>query len=143
MSLHVAYAPPPRAPVLPRNEMAFRKRYRGFLVDRSLTTVFRPGCRIFPNWRGYREGEVVSARIISRVGSDELGIPPEFDDFRRPIRIESLRHCALDLLDDDAFCGSSPDVFDRESLVVHLGAIYPAPLEAFGNCITRIGFSYA
>jgi hypothetical protein len=143
MSLHAAYEPPPRAPVLPRNEMAFRERYRAFLFDRSLTTVFRPGCRIFPNWRGYLEGEVVSARIISRVGSDELGIPPEFDDFCRPIRIESLQLCALDALDGNAFLGSSPDVFDCESLVAHLSAIYVAPLVTFSNCITRIGFSYA
>jgi len=143
MSLHAAYAPPPLAPVLPRNEMAFRARYRSLLIDRSLRTVFRPGCRIFPSWRGYREGEIVNARVISRVGSDELGIPPVFDAFCVPIRIECLMHCPFEELEGEEFAGSSPDVIDRESLVAHLGGIYRAPLAAFGNCVTRIGFSYA
>jgi hypothetical protein len=134
----------PRCAVaLPRDEMAFRGRYRDLLVRRKLTTVFRPGDRVYPNWRGYCEGEIVTARVIFRPGSDELGVPPEFDDaLRIPIRIGAISVCAIDTLDADAFEGSSPDVHDRDSLVAHLEQIYGRPISAFGNLVTRIRFDY-
>jgi hypothetical protein len=133
---------PPRAVALPRDEMAFRSRYREMLLARTLTTVFRPGDRVYPNWRGYSEGEIVTARIIRNPGSDELGVPPEFDDLRIPIRIRALKVLSVDALDRDAFAGSSADVHDRVSLVAHLRHIYGRPLSAFGNQVTRIAFAY-
>jgi hypothetical protein len=133
---------PPRAVVLPRDEMAFRARYRDLLLRRALTTVFRPGDRIYPNWRGYSEGEIVTARIIRMPGSDEQGVPPQFDDLRIPIRIRSIWVSSIDALGRDAFSGSSPDVHDRASLAAHLHHIYGRPLSAFGNQVTRIAFAY-
>ena len=134
---------PPRAVVLPRDEMAFRSRYRPLLLARALTTVFRPGDRLYPNWRGYAEGEVVTARIIRTPGSDEDGVPPLFDDdVRIPIRIETISVRSIDALGDDAFAGSSPDVYDSESLAAHLHRIYDRPISAFGNQVTRIAFRY-
>jgi hypothetical protein len=133
---------PPRAVVLPRDEMAFRANYRPLLLNRALTTVFRPGDRVYPNWRGYCEGETVTARIIRRPGSDELGVPPEFDDVRIPIRIRTISVTPIDALGRDAFHGSSPDVHDRTSLAAHLRHIYGRPVSAFGNLVTRIVFSY-
>jgi hypothetical protein len=133
---------PPRAVLLPRDEMAFRARYRALLLARELTTVFRPGDRSYPNWRGYREGEIVTARIIRIPGSDELGVPPEFDDLRILIRIRSIAVSPIDALDGAAFIGSSPDVQDRASLTAHLHHIYDRPLSAFGNQVTRIAFAY-
>jgi hypothetical protein len=133
---------PPRAVVLPRDEMAFRARYRELLLARVLTTVFRPGDRIYPSWRGYSEGEIVTARIISQPGSDELGVPPKFDDIRIPIRIEALSVSRLETLGRDAFLGSSPDVCDAASLSRHLHQIYGRPMTDFGNQVTRIAFAY-
>ncbi|HUO92637.1 MAG TPA: hypothetical protein VMU22_06935 [Rhizomicrobium sp.] len=133
---------PPRAVALPRDEMAFRALYRPLLLSRALTTVFRPGDRIYPKWRGYSEGETVTARIIRRPGSDELGVPPEFDDMRIPIRIRSISVSPIDALGRDAFQGSSPDVHDLASLATHLRHIYGRPIAAFGNLVTRIAFSY-
>ncbi|HTW34190.1 MAG TPA: hypothetical protein VMD53_06210 [Rhizomicrobium sp.] len=133
---------PPRAVVLPRDEMAFRWRYRDLLLKRTLTTVFRPGDRIYPNWRGYCEGEIVTARIIRMPGSDERGVPPQFDELRIPIRIRAISVSSIDALGRDAFSGSSPDVQDRMSLAEHLRHIYGRPLSAFGNQVTRIAFAY-
>jgi len=133
---------PPRAVKLPRDEMAFRAAYRPLLLNRALTTVFRPGDRVYPNWRGYSEGETVTARVIRRPGSDELGVPPVFDELRIPIRIRRISVTPIDALDDDAFSGSSPDVHDRLSLVAHLRHIYGRPISHFGNLVTRIVFSY-
>lgn len=133
---------PPRAVILPRDEMAFRARYRELLLARALTTVFRPGDRISPSWRGYSQGEIVTARIISRPGSDELGVPPQFDDIRIPIRIVALSVSRLETLGPDAFLGSSPDVCDAASLAQHLHRIYGRPLADFDNQVTRIAFAY-
>jgi hypothetical protein len=122
--------------------MAFRSIYRDLLLQRALTTVFRPGDRIYPNWRGYSEGEIVTARIIRMPGSDEQGVPPEFDDLRIPIRIKAIGVSSIDALGRDAFSGSSPDVCDRASLAAHLHHIYGRPISAFGNQVTRIAFAY-
>lgn len=131
-----------KAPMLPRDEMAFRKPYRDLLLRRALTTVFRPGDRIYPSWRGYLLGEVVCARIIERPGSDELGIPPRFEELRIAIRIADLWRGPLEALQPDAFAGSSPDVSDRHGLRAHLHAIYGRPLGDFGDVVTRIAFAY-
>lgn len=127
---------------MPRDEMAFRDRYEQLLLNRTLTTVFRPGDRRCPNWRGYEVGETVTARVIVQPGSDALGIAPEFSALRIPIRI-----LELDVNDPNAlrpldFVGSSPDVFDQASLLSHLADIYDQPLSAYGDIVTRIHFSY-
>lgn len=127
---------------LPRDEMAFRSRYRHLLLRRALTTVFRPGDRVYPNWRGYSEGEIVTARVIAKPGSDELGVAPKFDNLRIPIRITKLCVTAIDALGRGDFAGSSPDVFDASSLAAHLFGIYGRPLAVFGNQVTRIAFAY-
>jgi hypothetical protein len=128
--------------VMPRDEMAFRSKYEQMLLARTLTTVFRPGDRRWPNWRGYRPGETVTARVIARCGSDALGIAPEFTPRRIRIRIG-----AIDVLDPAAltpahFIGSSPDVQDQASLLAHLFEIYGQPLTSFGGVVTRIDFAY-
>ena len=73
----------------------------------------------------------MSARVIAKRGSDELGIAPEFDALSIRIRIANLVCGPIETLEDAAFAGSSPDVFDRESLVSHLQGIYATPLSAF------------
>lgn len=127
---------------MPRDEMAFRRRYQQMLFARTLTTVFRPGDRLWPNWRGYRRGEIVTARVIARPGSDALGIPPEFTSTRISIGIVDIRVFAPEALTADDFLGSSPDVHDPGSLRVHLLGIYGRPLSAYGDVVTRIQFNY-
>jgi hypothetical protein len=134
------HSPPPLD--MPRDEMAFRRRYEPMLFARTLTTVFRPGNRLWPNWRGYRRNEIVAARVIARPGSDALGIPPEFTSTRTMIEIVEIKVLAPEALTADDFLGSSPDVHDAESLLVHLLGIYGRPLSAFGDVVTRIQFAY-
>ena len=128
---------------MPRDEMAFRRRYQPMLFARTLTTVFRPGDRLWPNWRGYRQGEIVTARVIARPGSDALGIPPEFTSTRILIEIVDIKVFAPEALAAGDFAGSSPDVQDPASLRVHLLGIYGRPLSAYGDVVTRIQFAYA
>jgi len=127
---------------MPRDEMAFRRQYEPMLHAQTLTTVFRPGDRLWPNWRGYRPGEVVTARVIAQPGSDALGIPPVFTPTRIPIEIVNLKVLAPDALTSDDFTGSSLDVRDAASLRAHLVEIYGRPLSAFGNVVTRIQFAF-
>jgi hypothetical protein len=128
--------------VLPRDEMAFRKAYQPLLVDRSLTTVFRPGDRRYPAWRGYAEGEKITARVISRPGCDARGIAPRFNTFRATVRIGEVRVLPVAALTPADFAGSSPDVVDPPSLLAHLLAIYGRPIEAYGGIVTHIRFTY-
>lgn len=127
---------------LPRDEMAFRKRYQRLLMDHTITTVFRPGNRVYPNRRGYIPGETVTARVIELCGSDKFGVPPLFNETRIPIQIASVTVKNIDEIEPDDFAGSSPDVFDRESLEEHLAGIYNKPIEEFENAVTRIEFKY-
>lgn len=131
------------APVeLPRDEMAFRKKYQRLLLSQKITTVFRPGDRRFPRWRGYAPGETVTARVIERVGSDALGIAPAFNAVRVPICIEDVTVIEVAALGAADFVGSSPDVDDRPSLMAHLEGIYGRPVSAFDGVVTRIRFRY-
>ncbi len=127
---------------MPRDEMAFRRQYEPLLLARTLTTVFRPGNRIWPNWRGYQQDEVVTARVIIQPGSDARGIPPQFTTARIPIQIVSIKVLSADALTADDFVGSSPDVHDAASLLAHFADIYERPLSAVGNVVTRIQFAY-
>ncbi len=127
---------------MPRDEMAFRRQYEGMLVAQTLTTVFRPGDRRWPNWRGYRLGEIVTGRVITQPGSDALGIAPKFTPARIPIEIIGITVLAPDALTADDFAGSSPDVYDAATLLAHLVEIYGQPLSTFGDLVTRIQFTY-
>jgi hypothetical protein len=133
----------PAEPVeLPRDEMAFRRQYQRLLLQRRITTVFRPGDRLYPAWRGYAPGETITVRVISRHGSDALGIAPVFNRVRLPVRILDVVVAPVDALGPDDFVGSSPDVTDAPSLLQHLAAIYEKPISAFGGIVTRIRFEY-
>ena len=130
---------------LPRDEMAFRKIYRDLVENRSLVTVFRPERRLCGDIRGYCEGQSVKARILDVPGSDRAGVPPRFlETPERIIKIETVRVYAFGELIPEMFQGSSPDVYDRESLKYHLGLIYNIDPAAFTDEaeITRITFRY-
>lgn len=127
---------------LPRDEIAFRKEYECLVLERAITTVFRPGNRIYPNWRGYRPGEVVTARIIEKCGCDRREIPPVFNNIKTPVQIAEIAVFPIGALEPAHFQGSSPDVADIGSLKDHLHYIYGRPVEAFGGEVTRIGLRY-
>ena len=127
---------------LPRDEMAFRKRYQSLVEGEQLTTVFRPGDRVFPNFRGYKPRELITARIIETPGSDEEKIPPLFNDIKVPIQIVQIETFNVYSLTNAHFQGSSPDVQNIEELLEHLEAIYSQPISNFNDEITRIVFNY-
>ena len=127
---------------LARDEMAFRKRYEALVVNKQLTTVFRPGNRIFPRFRGYKLDEIVTARIIEQPGSDEAKRPPLFNDIKMPIQIKEITVLSVDELTGEDFKGSSPDVQTPEQLSAHLISIYSQPIQRFGGCVTKIEFVY-
>jgi hypothetical protein len=127
---------------LPRDEMAFRKQYEDLLLARKITTVFRPGNRVFPNRRGYIPGETVTARVIEKCGSDEQSVPPLFNGTRVPIQITALTVKVINGVEEQDFAGSSPDVYDRDSLEGHLLDIYQKPINCFDGAVTRIQFRY-
>jgi hypothetical protein len=127
---------------LPRDEMAFRKRYEELVTKQLLTTVFRPGNRVYPQWRGYKPGEIVTARVIEQYGSDEKGIPPVFKPIKILVRIKNIRVKNIHALDAHDFSGSSPDVCDIQSLKQHLHYIYGKDVRYFNQQITKINLEY-
>ena len=122
--------------------MAFRKNYETLVVQKILTTVFRPGDRLYPSYRGYRHDEVVTARIIERPGRDEKQIPPHFNDLKIPIRIVRIDMMDVYDLTPAHFLGSAPDVQNIPELLAHLEHIYQKPITDYGNKITRIQLEY-
>ena len=127
---------------LPRDEMAFRKLYQPLVVERKLTTVFRPGNRLFPNYRGYKLHEVITARIIEVPGSDEKNVAPQFNEIKMPVQISHIEKLDLSAMTEQHFEGSSPDVQSVDDLIEHLGSIYSRPPEEYNHEVTRIAFSY-
>jgi len=127
---------------LRRDEIAFRKSYETLVVEQQLTTVFRPGNRLFPNYRGYKREEVVMARIIEKPGCDHREIPPVFSDIRIPVKIADIRSIDISILTPDDFLGSSPDVQNIEQLLIHLERIYQRPISSYENRVTRIHLEY-
>ena len=127
---------------LPRDEMAFRKAYETLVIEQELTTIFRPGNRLFPNYRGYKDQEIVMARIIETPGCDVREIAPIFSDIKIPVRISDIQAFDISDLTPKDFHGSSPDVQSLEQLLVHLEEIYDRPIASFDNTVTRINIQY-
>ena len=127
---------------LPRDEMAFRKCYQDLVVNELLTTVFRPGNRVFPSYRGYKPNEVVDARIIEKPGSDLENVAPVFSNIKVQIKIATIDVISIDSLRSMHFDGSSPDVQSVDQLLEHLEGIYNKPIDEFDHQVTRIQFDY-
>jgi len=128
---------------LRRDEIAFRSMYLPYVENESLTTVFRPGNRIFPNWRGYKKGEIVTARIIEIPGDDSKYIAPTFNEIQKIVIINDIEVVNINDLTNYDFDGSSEDVRDIQSLKKHLSQIYNYSSEYLDNAqITRISLYY-
>jgi len=131
--------------VLPSDEMAFRKVYRPFLETGNVTTVFRPGRRYCNDWRGYCEGQIVKAKVLEKPGADWACVPPQFEDgFERRIKITSIVAKSIGDFSDSDFEGSTPDVYDLESLRYHVGLIYNLSLRDMNDdfLVSRIAFEF-
>ncbi|MEI7891070.1 MAG: shikimate dehydrogenase [bacterium] len=127
------------------NEMAFRKIYWPLLENETLTTVFRPGKRLATDERGYREQQLVMARVIDSIGADWAGVPPEFDaKLSKLIRIGSVYAKCIKDLDENDFRGASVDIQSKEMLQYHLGVVYNLYPKEIGedSLVTIIKFSY-
>lgn len=129
-------------PHLNPNEMAFRKPYQELLLSGGITTVFRPGKRLPDDTRGYRPGQLVTARVIDRLGLDWKFIPPKFvPDIAHCIRISEVYSKDIDSMDRQDFMGSGPDIFDSRSLRYHLGLIYNMDINSLKE-VTVIKFTH-
>jgi len=130
---------------LPSNEIAFRKIYKNLLESEAITRVFRPGKRACGDFRGYCEGDIVQAKVIDQIGLDRAEVPPLFlPQPVKTIRVQSIGVVKIGELSQADFVGSSPDVYDKQSLIYHLGLIYNLALTTFSDdsLVTKINFTY-
>lgn len=128
----------------PRDEIGFRKIYSDLVRNKKITTIFRPGERTCNINKGFCEGETVDIRIIDKVGADWANLPPETISFDQRVQILSVDNRKISSLVADDFLGSSPDIFDKQSLVYNLGVIYNLPPSDLGDdcTVTKTTFSY-
>jgi len=127
---------------LPRNEMAFRKRYEHPVFDETLTTVFRPGNRMFPNWRGYKKEEQITARIIEKVGNDAKFIPPVFTKNKKQVKIKNIEVIDINNLNKKDFIYSCPNVKTSDDLKKQFVWVYNKEPEEYNNIVTKIELEY-
>lgn len=128
-----------------RDEISFRKIYMPLVQARLVTTIFRPGRRLCGNQKGYCEGEIVTLRIVEKVGADWANIPGELrDDVGEKVQITDVKCALLGSLANKDFEGSTPDVHNKASLIQHLGLLYnlhPSELSDDAE-VTRTTFTY-
>ncbi len=130
---------------LPRDEMAFRKIYKDLVLNKEITTVFRPGKRLCGDFRGYCPGEKITIRLIENAGADWAKVPPQFDsEFKKEIEIVGMDAMKISDLKSDDFIGSSPDVHDTKSLQYQIGLIYNLSFDDISEdaIVTKIQFKY-
>ena len=110
---------------LRRDEITFRKIYTPLVKARTVTTIFRPGRRLCKDPKGYCKGETVTLRIVEKVGADWANVPGQLrDDVGERVEILDVVCVPLGSLSSADFSGSTPDVFDQQSLRYHLGTLY-------------------
>jgi len=128
-----------------RDEITFRKIYMRLVQTRQVTTIFRPGRRLCNDPKGYCKGEIVTLRVVEKVGADWANVPGELrDDVGEEVQILDVISKPLGLLSKEDFSGSTPDVFDHQSLMYHIGALYnlsPDELDE-KTLITKTTFRY-
>lgn len=128
-----------------RDEIAFRKIYTTLVQTRQVTTIFRPGRRLCDDPKGYCKGEIVTLRIVEKVGADWARVPGELrDDVGEEVEILTVTCLPLGSLTSTDFVGSTPDISDQQSLRYHLGALYNLAPEELGDdaLVTKTTFRY-
>jgi len=129
----------------PRDEIWFRKIYVDLLKDQHITTIFRPGARACNTKKGFCSGETLKIKVLDKVGADWADLSGEtLPDFEMLVQVVDTKICTIGSLISDDFVGSSPDVFNIESLTYHLGAIYNLTPSEVNNdtVITKTIFKY-
>ncbi len=125
--------------------MAFRKVYVDLLKAKAITTIFRPGSRLPGTFRSYEPGQIVTIRVIDKVGADWANVAPEFvPDFGLQIEIKKVELLKLGELTANHFEGSSPDIQNVSALKYHLGVVYNLTPDELSDSalITRTTFVY-
>ncbi len=128
-----------------RDEIAFRKIYTDLVKERKVTTIFRPGRRLCGDPKGYCKGEIVTIRIVERVGADWAHVPGELrDDVGERVEILDVVCMPLGSLTSTDFDGATPDIYDQESLRYHLGALYNLSPDEIDDqkVVTKTTFRY-
>jgi len=128
-----------------RDEITFRQVYLDLLQAHKITTIFRPGQRTNDHPKSYHKGEVVTLRVVERVGADWAHVPGELrSDIGLRVEITDVVCKPLGLMHTNDFEGSSPDVYDQQSLKYHLGALYNLPPSELTSeaMVTRTTFRY-
>ena len=130
---------------LDHDEMAIRKIYWLLVEKGKLTKVFRPGRRFCGEYRGYCSRQMITIKMIDAIGSDFYGLGPVFTPGKElKASISKIEVKMIKDLEPVDFIGSSPDVYDRESLRYHLGLIYNLSLEDLSDdsFVTLISLDY-
>ena len=129
--------------ITPRDEIGFRKIYENLVRDRKITTIFRPGERVCGIDKGFCGGEILNVKIIEKVGADWANLPPKTTNHSQ-VRVLSVLNIPIGSLTDIDFEGSSPDIFNKQSLIYNLGIIYNLPSSELTNetIITKTTFAY-
>ena len=131
--------------ILNPNEMAIRKIYWPLVTRGEVFTFFRPGVRLSFAYRGYCEKQAITLRCITHLGSDQLGIAPQFLESEKiPASIEQIYSKKIGELEEKDFQGSSPDVQTADALKFHLGLIYNLSLNELtdDSYVTIIRLNY-
>ena len=108
------------------NDITFRQCYLDEVLAHRVTTIFRPGKRLCGDSKGYCKGQMVTVRVVEKVGADWANVPGLLrDDVAEKAEIIEDPVCMLlGSLTDADFVGSTPDIHDQQSLKYHLGVVY-------------------
>lgn len=108
-----------------RDEIWFRKIYLNLIQDRKVTTIFRPHKRLCDDHKGFCDGESLKIKIVDKVGADWANVIGQtLPDFEQEVQVTGIVAVPLGSLTAKDFNGSTPDVFDKQSLIYHLGLLY-------------------
>ena len=107
-----------------RNHITVRRLYNSFVEDRSLTTIFRPGVRLYPNEKSYRDGQLALVKILQVPGNDVYGIEPVHFDNDFPVRVERSVATRLIDVEPSLFSSAGPDINSLDTLRFNLANIY-------------------
>jgi hypothetical protein len=128
-----------------RDEITFRQIYTPLIQTKRVTIIFRPGRRLCEDPKGYCKGEIVTLRVVEKVGADWAGVPGILrDDVGEKVEILDVSCVPIGSLTAADFSGSTPDVIDRASLAYHLGVVYNLSPDELDEkaLVTKTAFRY-
>ena len=128
-----------------RDEIWFRKIYFDAVLAKKVRVIFRPGKRLCGDDKGFCKGEILKIKFLDKIGADWAGLPGQtIPDFEQKVRVIETCVIKLSSLTEKDFEGSTPDIFDKVSLVYHLGLVYNLFLSDLSDdaMITKTVFEY-